>query len=243
MACRVAQARELKIVGFADHAEFVPEDDAYIVGCYDGQGILKEVERLRELFNGKIEILFGVEAGFIPGMEKEIARFLGSLPFDYSIGSVHYVEGQLVSSWTKQQELRGASFMPYYQDLLEAARSGLFQVLGHLDYVRKYLLVPEKYNHQEYEGIIGKILEACAEKGTAIEINTSGWRHATEEPYPGKEVFSRFKKLGGKVTVGSDAHKTLEIAYANRRARKLLESVGFKEVEVYRNGKGCSLPL
>jgi hypothetical protein len=43
--------------------------------------------------------------------------------------------------------------------------------------------------------------------------------------------------------VGSDAHKTLEIAYANRRARKLLESVGFKEVEVYRKGKGCSLPL
>ncbi|MBD3286762.1 histidinol-phosphatase HisJ family protein, partial [candidate division WOR-3 bacterium] len=179
-AARVAVARELKIIGFADHAEFVNEDEAYIADGYKGRAILDEILKLRKMFRGQLEILFGVEIGFIPGYESQIAEFLNSFPFDYSIGSVHWVEGLLVSDWTRKREAGGESYLPYYKDLLSAASSGLFQVLGHLDYVRKYLLAPEAYDHAAYELIIDEILEACAETGTAVEINTSGWRHATE---------------------------------------------------------------
>jgi len=243
MAARVADARDLKIIGFADHAEFVNEDDAYIVDSYKGAEIYAEITRLRSEFSDRLEILFGVEVGFIPGYESRIADFLCSLPFDYAIGSVHYVDDVLVSRWTRQQEANKATFMQYYRDLLAAASSGLFHVLGHLDYVRKYMLAPDAYDHSEYEPVVDDILSACTSTGTAVEINTSGWRHATEEPYPGREVFTRFRKMGGKVTVGSDAHKTTEIAYANRRARKLLASVGYKEVEVFRQGKRSSITL
>ncbi|MEA3311042.1 MAG: histidinol-phosphatase [candidate division WOR-3 bacterium] len=251
-ACRAAVARGLKIIGFADHVEFLPEDGAY-VDLINPEKILTEIERLRERYRGKLEILFGAEIGYIPGKEGRIKDFLDSQPLDYAVGSVHYVDGVLVSRWVRERELAGKSFMPYFENVLAAAESGLFDVLGHLDYIRKYLFAPQKYVREEYEGMVDRILESAAREGLIIELNTSGWRHATGEPYPGGKILKRFAELsrgltGGVtgvtgVTVGSDAHKYYEVGYAAGQARDLLRRAGFGSVEVLRQRKRFALPL
>jgi histidinol-phosphatase (PHP family) len=248
-ACRAAYARGLKIIGFADHVEFLPEDGAY-VDLYDGAKILAEIERLRERYRDKLEILYGAEVGFIPGKESQIKDFLDSQPLDYAVGSVHYVDGVLVSKWVRERELAGKDFAPYFEIVLEAAESGLFQILGHLDYIRKYLFAPQKYIREGYEGMVDRILEAAAREGLVIELNTSGWRHATGEPYPDEGILKRFAELGGGltggvtcVTVGSDAHKDYEVGYGAGQARDLLRRAGFGSVEVFRARRRSSLPL
>lgn len=250
-ACRAAAARGLKSIGFADHVEFLPADEAY-VDLIDSAKILAEIERLRGLYRGKLEILYGAEIGFIPGKESQIKDFLDSQPLDYAIGSVHYVDGILVSRWVREQELAGKDFAPYFENVLAAAESGLFEVLGHLDYIRKYLFAPQRYRREEYHGIVDRILEVAVEKGLVVELNTAGWRHATEEPYPGERILKRFAELGGcvtgttgvtGVTVGSDAHKDYEVGYGNGKARELLRGAGFGSVEVFRQHKRSSLPL
>jgi histidinol-phosphatase (PHP family) len=258
-ACRAAAARGLKILGLADHAEFLNEDEAYIADNYDGDKIFAEIKRLRKTYEGKLEILFGVEIGYIPGMEAEIEAFCDKYPFDYAIGSVHYVDGALVSRWVREREFAGADFMPYFEMVLAAAQSGLFDILGHLDYVRKYLFASGNYDREKYEGIVGRILDAAVKTGLALEINTSGWRHFAQEPYPGAEIFQRFSKLGKGVTgegvtggsvtgvtgvtVGSDAHKYFEVGYGQHEARELLRNAGFESLEVFRQRKRCSIPL
>lgn len=242
LACRAAEARDIKIIGFADHAEFLEKDDAYI-DLYDSAGIQAEISKLRKMYKDKLEILFGVEIGYIPGKESQIEEFLDSYPFDYSIGSVHYVDEVLVSRWTREQELAGKSFMPYFEALLAASESGLFQILGHLDYVRKYMFSPQRYARDEYEGIIDRILDAALKSGLVLEANTSGWRQATEEPYPGEKILKRFAEIGGSVTIGSDAHKYYEVGYGYRRACELLRRAGFSQIEVLRKGSRQSLPL
>jgi len=242
-ACRAAAARGLKILGLADHAEFLNEDEAYIAANYDGDKIFAEIKRLRKMYEGKLEILFGVEIGYIQGMERDIEEFLKKYPFDYAIGSVHYVDGVLVSRWARERELAGADFMPYFEAVLAAAQSGLFGILGHLDYVRKYMFASGNYDRAKYEGIVGRILDAAVKTGLALEINTSGWRHFAQEPYPGAEVFSRFANMGGGATVGSDAHKYFEVGFGQHKARELLRSAGFESLEVFRQGKRCSIPL
>ncbi|TKJ40560.1 hypothetical protein CEE36_09230 [candidate division TA06 bacterium B3_TA06] len=256
-ACRAAVARDLKIAGFADHVEFLPADEAY-VDLIDSTKILTEIERLRERYRGKLEILYGAEIGFIPGKESQIKDFLDSQPLDYAIGSVHYVDGILVSRWVRERELAGKSFMPYFEAVLAAAESGLFEILGHLDYVRKYLFAPQAYRGDDYEEIVERILEAAARSGLVLELNTAGWRHATEEPYPGERILKRFAELGGcvtgttgvtgvagvtGVTVGSDAHKDYEVGYGNGKARELLRGAGFGSVEVFRERQRSSIPL
>jgi histidinol-phosphatase (PHP family) len=241
-ACRAAEARDIKIIGFADHAEFLKKDDAYI-DLYDSAGIQTEISKLRKMYADKLEILYGVEIGYIPGMEQEIKEFLDSYPFDYAIGSVHYVDEVLVSRWTREQEPRGKSLMPYFETVLAATESGLFQILGHLDYVRKYMFAPQRYARDEYEGVIDKILDAALKSELVLEVNTSGWRQATEEPYPEEKILKRFAERGGRVTIGSDAHKYYEVGYGYKRACKLLQSAGFSQIEIPRKGHPQSLPL
>ncbi len=243
LACRAAIARGLSVIGFSEHAEFVNEDEAYVVDNYPGDELVADIERLRGIYYRKLEILFGVEVGFLPGMEDDMKRFISRYPFDYVIGSVHYVDGMLVSRWTRERESAGADFMPYFRIVLAAARSGLFDILGHLDYVRKYISASENYDREKYEGIVGRILDAAVKQGLVLEINTSGWRHATEEAYPDRRILERFAGMGGMVTIGADAHKSSEVAYANGRARKLLAEVGFTEVQIFRQRKRFPIKL
>lgn len=242
-ACRAAVARGLKVIGFSDHAEFVHEDEAYVSERYAGSVILEEIKRLRTVYDGRLEILYGVEAGFIPGMEREIKDFLASQPFDYAIGSVHYVEGTLVSKWVRETEDKGLSFTPYFESLLGAASSGLFQILGHLDYVRKYMYAPQNYLSVDYAELVGRIISTAASNGLVVELNTSGWRQATGEPFPGKEILSLLASAGGMVTYGSDAHKYYEIGYAERRAGQLLREAGFNSVQVLRQRKRTAVKI
>lgn len=241
-ACIAAAARGLEIIGFADHAEFVATDDAY-VGKVDQDRILEMIAGLRREYKGKLEILYGVEIGFIPGREAEIAVYLDSHPFDYAIGSVHYVDGKLESAWTRGREQTGQDFTPYFQTVLAAAKSGLFQVLGHVEYVRKYMYDPGKYEGTAYVDIVEDILQAAVHNDLTLELNTSGWRHATGEPYPGRGVLTRFRELGGKITVGSDAHKYYEVGYGDGKARGLLKDVGYAGVQVFRKRQRFNLPL
>jgi len=241
-AFQAAALRGLEVIGFTEHAEFLPQDDAY-VDHYDADGILEELERLRKTSRSGPELLFGVEIGYIPGEESGIGKFLDSHPFDYAIGSVHYVDGVLVSRWVRERELAGESFSPYFETVLSAVESGLFQVLGHLDYIRKYLFAPQNWRGDEYEELIDEILKAAAGTGTAVELNTSGWRHATEEPYPPETMLARLAELGGRATLGSDAHKYYEVGYANDRACALLRHAGFNEITVFRKGTAHQLPL
>ena len=120
-----------------------------------------------------------------------------------------------------------------------AARSGLFDALGHLDVVKRYLFphvlpsalaaAPELYE---------PILRALVESGTALEINTSGLRHPVAEPYPSAAVVARFRELGGQaVTIGSDAHRREQFAWALADGYRDARSAGFDALS-FRRGAG-----
>ena len=108
---------------------------------------------------------------------------------------------------------------PYFDEVEAAARSGLFDAIGHIDVVKRYLhphvtpadfaAAPELYE---------PILRALVESGTALEVNTSGLRYPIGETFPRPAIVARFRELGGRaVTVGSDAHRAEQFALGPRR--------------------------
>ena len=101
------------------------------------------------------------------------------------------------------------SSRPYFGEVEAAARSGLFDTIGHLDFVKRYLASHvEPAAFAERLELYEPILRALVETGTALEVNTSGLRQAPRETYPGPAVVARFRELGGeRVTIGSDAHR------------------------------------
>lgn len=87
----------------------------------------------------------GLEADFHPGTEGFLAQLLRRYPFDYVIGSVHYLgawpldhpDHQEEYAWRDLKEV----FRAYFQEVEKAARSGLFHAIGHLD-------LPKKFGHR-----------------------------------------------------------------------------------------------
>ena len=77
-----------------------------------------------------------------------------------------------------------------------------------------------------------------------MEFNTSRiWR--TDAPKrPDREVYARYKELGGKlVTIGADAHRTENIASGVEEAMELLSDIGYKEYTVFVERKPVQVPI
>ena len=114
-------------------------------------------------------------------------------------------------------------------EVLLSVRSGLFDTLGHMDMVKRWLhrwfspadfaAIPDVYE---------PILRELAASGMALEVNSSGLRHAIAETYPGPWAVRRFRELGGeRVTTGSDAHLPEAFAFGLEEAYEIVAAAGF----------------
>ena len=93
----------------------------------------------------------------------------------------------------------------------------------------------------EFGGVTFRIPEkgpgiAVVENGKGIEVNTSGLRHpALNVTIPTPDILRLYRELGGeRITVGSDAHRTVDAGKGVQSSFELLRSLGFKYVCAYR---------
>ena len=113
-------------------------------------------------------------------------------------------------------------YLEYFDLLVNAARSALFPVLGHLDYLKKYPPYPSSDELARlFDDELYEICSIQVANGGVIEVNGSGFRHTIKEPYPSKHILEIYRNAGGRfVTVGSDAHAPEHISC------ELYEAVG-----------------
>ena len=89
-----------------------------------------------------------------------------------------------------------------------------------------------------------KILAALAERGKALEINTSGIRKGLGYLVPHDYYVRRFKELGGKyITIGSDAHTCHDVGSDIDVGLKAAFNCGFKEIALYQNREPVLIPI
>src|SRR5207253_1614113 len=105
------------------------------------------------------------------------ANLLGTRPFDYVVGSVHFIgdralDAEDFSDWRTETD-PDRVWRRYFETLAEAARSGLFDILAHPDLVKVWgsgAPLPERDPRFYYEPAV----EAIAETGIAVEVSTAG---------------------------------------------------------------------
>ena len=187
-------------------------------------------------------VLAGVEIGFEPGLEELTREFLARHRFDFVIGSVHSIEHVALSSGSEQADftewarrLAPEEVMArYFERVAAAARSGLFDTLGHLDIYRKYAvkllgagLLPAA------ESRLPGAIEAVVASQTALEINTSAFRRGDGEPYPAEAILRQALAAGvSRFTIGSDAHRPADVGAGFDRVRALLQELGVRSTQV-----------
>jgi histidinol-phosphatase (PHP family) len=235
--CRLAIERGIYEIGFTEHVDFDPSDPGY--GYFDYDACAHAVEQARRAYGGELTILFGVEVDYQEWFEDEIREFLGRNSFDYVVGSVHAVAQQPLMS---PGYLACRAGIRAYTDYLEAVRrsaaSGLFDVIGHLEYAARRSPDYVAYVYStEYRSAAREALRGIVASGAVLEINASGHAHDIGRTYPSAWCLAQYRHLGGKrVTVGSDAHQPARVGLGVHRAVRLAHEVGLEVVERPANG-------
>ncbi|MBI2428276.1 MAG: histidinol-phosphatase HisJ [Ignavibacteriales bacterium] len=225
----------LNEIGLADHTP-MPNDWDIEVRMYEEQfwtDYKPTVLALQEKYKNQITVKFAVEGDFFPGTEKWVEEFNGKNEFDYVIGSVHYL-----GEWGFDNPLYVGKFdhvdidelyISYYDHIKRSAQSGLFDIVGHCDLVKKFGHRPKK----NIEEILRATFEVVKESGMAVEINTSGLRKPVKEVYPSEQILKIVSEFGIPLTLGSDAHTPTDVGRDFDVARELVEKYGNGKISLF----------
>lgn len=231
----------LSVIGISDHTPYFgsTEEQPFpriAMAKQELKNYVEEVLQLKREYEGKIDVLLGIESDYFPEHAEIYRQTLTQYPFDYVIGSVHSVGNVSIfnkNRWKKlSKEQHIADKKAYYALIQESARSGMFQILGHIDAM--------KGNYPAFSDIpaaeaIDETLEVIAEQGVAIEINTSGKTKLSGGWYPSDSILERALHFGVEVTFGSDAHVPWRVADEWEEVAARLKEIGFKEWVYYKN--------
>lgn len=228
-----AIAAGLQVIGISDHSPYFGSSEdhaqpAIAMAKSEFPRYIEEVLHLKQAYAGKINVLLGVESDYFPEHVEIYKQEYAKYPFDYIIGSVHLSGGVSIfnrNRWKKLNETEHVEHKEeYYRLIAESARSGMFQILGHIDAMKGF--------YPAFSDIatpkVDETLKIIGESGVAIEINTSGKTKDVGGWYPSHDILERALHYGVEVTFGSDAHIPSRVADDWEDVQKTLKEIGFQ---------------
>lgn len=230
----------LKEIAITDHLDYLWPDKSTMFEMIEPDKYHKAVEDANKVFGNRITVKKGIEIGIQPDCIAQSKKFLEGWNYDFVILSIHCVDGMDISEGIFYQgKTPEEAFKRYYEEVLFAVNHfEQFNVIGHLDFIRRYIPDPffKKPVYSCFYEIIDKILKTLISKNKGIEVNTSGFRYGLNSFTPEFELVKRYKKLGGSIiTVGSDSHSPEYVGSNINQAVELIKSAGFKHITLFNN--------
>ncbi|MEP6755797.1 MAG: histidinol-phosphatase HisJ family protein [Chthonomonadales bacterium] len=232
--CLRAVELGLDEIGFTEHKDFDPLDPVVIHFDYDLYG--KEIEAARSEFDGQLIIRKGIEIDYQRWFEDEIGLYLRQHQFDFVMGCVHHIDRVMVmSSEYLSTRDRDTSYRDYFRAVTDSAKTGLFDIIGHLEYAnRRGVPAFGPYDANRYRDELTDLFGIMLEKNALLEINSAGIRYHSGGTYPSLRTVELYVEFGGNtVTFGSDAHEPAYLAADFDRAREVARSAGIKQLATF----------
>jgi histidinol-phosphatase (PHP family) len=226
-----------KEIGFADHFPLLKNWQPELTMLYEELPVYVEKGKKLNDQYPEIEIKLGIEVDYIPECMEMTQKILEEFPFDYVYCSVHYIKDwgfdnpAYLELW-KEKDVDEV-YKEYYRLLKEAVSTGLFDIISHLDLVKKFGHRPKKSLAQE----IKRTVNAIKKEKMAVEVNTSGLRVPAKEVYPSSDILGYCKEKNIPVVTGSDAHCPADVGRDFDRAKKILKKAGYKKTAVFEKRK------
>lgn len=186
-------------------------------------------------------VKLGIEVDYVPGKEAEIAAFLEGYPWDFVLGSVHWLGDWGIdldpSTWHGRDIDR--VYEDYYRTVRLAAQSGLFDIMSHLDLVKIFGFRPQG----DVSAAVSAALDAVAAAGISIEVSSAGLRKPVGEIYPHRHILREAFRRGITVTLASDAHTPEHVGFAFPELMRHVRSAGYSGLARYAGRRRQLTPL
>ncbi|NLV20148.1 MAG: histidinol-phosphatase [Bacteroidetes bacterium] len=227
-------------IGFSEHLSLVKDRPDW---CMEPSQIMTYINKIASLKErtSDIKIRTGLEVDYIPGAEKETELFLRDMDLDYRIGSVHYLDQKTVDmnpGFYKGKDI-DLLYKGYFETVMTAVSSGLFDIIGHCDLIRIFGHKPSfspEYLYRE--------LAVCLKDNDIVfELNTNGRNKPLGDFYPDRQYLRLFSEAGVPVCVNSDAHLPDRVGQYFDEAYTLLKKSGFNEMAVFSSRKRDIIPF
>ena len=205
--------RGITEISFTEHAPLPEgEDPDHRMAPEEVEFYLEQIAILNRKYR-EISILYGIEIDYVEGFESYFEDFISSYHFDLVIMSVHLIkkwsDQQWVFNYEYTEETLPRLYGDYFDAVLRGIKTGLFDVVGHLDLIKRPGYPALYINHRK----IGNILDAVKKQGMSLELNTSGLRKPINETYPSLDIVKLAVKRDIPHTLASDAHRPEHVGY------------------------------
>ncbi|NNF69822.1 MAG: histidinol-phosphatase HisJ family protein [Acidimicrobiia bacterium] len=190
-----------------------------------------------------LPVKLGLEVDFFPESIEAVSEHLSRYPFDFLIGSVHWVGGWSVDhdDAVHEYDRRGVdtAYADYFALETALAASGMVDVLAHADVIKKFGHRPTAVPAEWYR----KVASAAAATGTAIEVSTAGRYKPVAEMYPAPEFLGEAFSAGVGITLASDAHVPEECGRDRDIAIEYARAAGYTTRIRFEERRAMEVPL
>lgn len=238
-----ALEKGLAEIGISEHAPMPDEIRAGLtMPAGEVESYIKSVLELRKKYASRIGVKLGFEVDYPPFASFD-KKYFSDPRIDYLIGSCHFIDGwgfdhPLFVDGYRERDIDDI-YESYFRIILALAGSGLYDVVGHFDIVKKFGHRARK----DFLPAVEKIAHTLARRGVAVEINTGGLRHTVSEMYPSDDIIAVLFNCGVPVTLGSDAHAPENMGYSFPQAVEKLKKAGYRKISGFSKRKRYNVPI
>jgi histidinol-phosphatase (PHP family) len=235
-----AAARGVDEIGFSEHIYYFRQTRSLWTVPYHVERCSHElapyVDAVEEAKRQGLPVKLGIEVDYVRGREEETRELLSRHPWDFVLGSVHFVDGFGIDGSPRLLDEVGVdeTWRRYFEELAAAAASGLFDVLAHPDVVKIW---GERPAAVDYAPLLGAL------DGVCLEVSTAGLRKPVGELYPDPELLRGARERGTHITLASDAHVPRFVGEDFDRALALAREAGYSTVTVFDGRRSRQEPL
>lgn len=252
----VAQQRGVDEIGISEHCHRFPQfrpvmehllEPEPVPGAFwlpdnFNQALDDYVEAVLQAQAAGLPVKLGIEVDYIPGKVDEIRSILEPYPWDYVIGSVHFLDDWAIDvspdlGWPGKDV--DEVYAAYFERLGEAIGSGLFDIIAHPDLIKKFGHRPSYDLVAVYERLTSQLKEA----GVVLELSSAGLRKPVGEPYPADVLLTMCARAQVPVTLGSDAHRPEDVGAGFDRLVSMARRCGYRELAVFYKREMCLVSL
>ena len=232
----MALAQNISVMGFSDHAPLPASlRPGITMAPEETETYIADVLALAKDFGSAPKILLGFEVDF-PLHDSFDRGYFSDPRIDYLIGSCHFIDDwafdheDFIDEFSRRDidEVYGH----YFSIIDDLVSSGLFNIVGHFDLVKKF-------GHRatrDFPLEVSTIAKKMAAGNIAAELNTSGLIKPVGEIYPSKQIVEIFFENNVPVTLGSDSHSPEHVGYGFGQAVALLKEVGYRKICYFEKG-------